>query len=201
MDDRNTNTKERILSATIDLYGVKGDITVREICDKAGVNVASISYYFGSKDKLLIEVEKHYSSLLLDIQRKIIMDESRAPKDKLKDWAEALMKFVLEYPALIMLVANLVLQDQSYSPEIIDKFLGSVETKENIQRTLHSLTDIGDEEMLNFKYMQLFSGVIGPIIFQVIPNIRDTDRVFIDLRDERERARYIEDLVETILNG
>ena len=32
MDDKNLNTKEKILSATIELYGRKGDITVREIC-------------------------------------------------------------------------------------------------------------------------------------------------------------------------
>ncbi len=44
------------------------------------------------------------------------------------------MKFVLDYPALIMLVTNLVLEDQSYNPEIIDKFLGNVESKENIQK-------------------------------------------------------------------
>ncbi|NLJ78654.1 MAG: TetR/AcrR family transcriptional regulator [Tissierellia bacterium] len=201
MDDRNINTKERILSATIELYGAKGDITVREICDKAGVNIASINYYFGSKDNLLKEVEKHYSMLLFDMQKDIIMDELRPSKEKLIDWAEALMQFVLEYPALIMLVANLVLQDQSYSPEIIDKFLGSVETKENIQRTIYSLSDIEDREILDFKYMQLFSGVIGPIIFQMIPSIRDTDRVFIDLGDVGERGRYIDDLVETILKG
>mgnify|MGYP001054979862 FL=1 len=201
MDDRNINTKERILSATIELYGAKGDITVREICDKAGVNIASINYYFGSKDNLLKEVEKHYSMLLFDMQKDIIMDELRPSKEKLIDWAEALMQFVLEYPALIMLVANLVLQDQSYSPEIIDKFLGSVETKENIQRTIYSLSDIEDREILDFKYMQLFSGVIGPIIFQMIPSIRDKDRVFIDLGDVGERGRYIDDLVETILKG
>jgi hypothetical protein len=144
-------------------------------------------------------VEKHYSRLLFNIQNEIIIDEKKAPREKLIDWADALMKFVLEYPALIMLVTNLVLEDQNYNPEIIDKFLGNVESKENIQNIIYSLTNIDDEETLNFKYMQLFSGVIGPIIFQMIPNIKDTNKVFINLNNEEERKRYIENLVDTIL--
>ena len=199
MEDKNINTKEKILSTTIELYGIKGDITVREICEKAGVNVASINYYFGSKDNLLKEVEKHYSRLLFNIQNEIIMDKSKEPRRKLIDWANALMKFVLDYPALIMLVTNLVLQDESYNPEIINKFLASKESKENIQKIIYSITKIDNKEILNFKYMQLFSGVIGPIVFQMIPNIKDTNKVFIDLNNEEERKKYIENLVDTIV--
>jgi AcrR family transcriptional regulator len=199
MEEKNINTKEKILSTTIELYGIKGDITVREICKKAGVNVASINYHFGSKDNLLKEVEKHYSRLLFNIQNEIIQDDIKEPRQKLMDWANVLMEFVLEYPALIMLVTNLVLQDQSYNPEIIDKFIGNIESKENIQKIIYSITKIDDEEILNFKYMQLFSGVIGPIIFQMIPNIKDTYKVFMDLNNEEERKRYIESLVETIV--
>lgn len=199
MDDKNINTKEKILGATIKLYGTKGDITVREICNKAEVNLASISYHFGSKENLLIEVEKHYSRLLFNIQNEIIIDGTRDSRQKLKDWANTLMIFILEYPALIMLVTNLLIQDEGYNPEIITNLLANMELKKSIQDIITSLIDIEDEEILNFKYMQLFSGVMGPIIFQMLSNIQDTNRPFVDLKDEGERKRYIENLVDTVL--
>jgi AcrR family transcriptional regulator len=51
------NSKERVLSATIGLLQKKAmdEITIREIAVLAGVNVASINYYFGSKEILFTE--------------------------------------------------------------------------------------------------------------------------------------------------
>jgi AcrR family transcriptional regulator len=50
-------TKERILSATTDLLHQKAmsDISIREIAAIAAVNIASINYYFSSKERLFSE--------------------------------------------------------------------------------------------------------------------------------------------------
>ena len=200
MKYKNLNTREKILSATIELFGSKSDMTIREICHKAGVNIASINYHFGSKDKLLREVEKHYSMLLYSMQSEIIANPNLDPKDKLINWANGLMEFMFEYPALMTLVANLLLQDESYNPEIINKFFRNIEVKENIQNIIASITNINNVEILNYKYIQLFSGILGPIIFQVLPNVSGINSIFIDLNNYDERIKYIENLVNSILN-
>src|SRR5690554_8227300 len=107
MDNKYTTTQEKILSAAIELFGSKGDMTTREIAKKAKVNVAAINYHFHSKDNLMKAVEKHFSNILYKMQNEIINNPSTNPKDKLTIWANNLMKFMFQCPALIPLVTNL----------------------------------------------------------------------------------------------
>lgn len=55
-------TKARLLAAGRRVFAEHGlqNATVREICDLAGANVASISYHYGSKEKLYVAVLQDY---------------------------------------------------------------------------------------------------------------------------------------------
>jgi AcrR family transcriptional regulator len=54
------NTKEKILLTAGPMFAQSGyqAVTVRDICDQAGVNLASVNYYFGDKEHLYIEAVK-----------------------------------------------------------------------------------------------------------------------------------------------
>lgn len=54
------STKQRILAAAGPIFAEKGyrAATIRDICDAADVNLASINYYFGDKQKLYVETVK-----------------------------------------------------------------------------------------------------------------------------------------------
>ena len=53
--------RQRLLLAAEALFARKGydGATVREICDRAGMNVAAINYHFGDKEQLYIETVRH----------------------------------------------------------------------------------------------------------------------------------------------
>lgn len=63
--EKGEKTKRKVIDAAVSLFNVKGysGTSIRSIADKAGVNVALISYYFGNKQGLL---EKLMSGFLED---------------------------------------------------------------------------------------------------------------------------------------
>jgi AcrR family transcriptional regulator len=79
-----SDKSEHILNVAEELFAEKGfdGTSVRDIAQRAGVNLAMISYYFGSKEKLLeslIEVRAGYAYGILDELNK---DETLSPWDK-----------------------------------------------------------------------------------------------------------------------
>src|ERR1700743_2533747 len=77
--------REHILVIAERLFGEKGfdGTSVRDIAQSAGVNLAMISYYFGSKEKLLealVTARFEYSYGILEELNK---DQSLSPWDKI----------------------------------------------------------------------------------------------------------------------
>lgn len=58
MREFNDLTRDRVLRSALEIFAERGfkEATVREICAKAGVNIASVNYYFRSKEALYAEV-------------------------------------------------------------------------------------------------------------------------------------------------
>ena len=53
MEKQGKDIKDVIVKTTKILLMEKGNATIKEIADKAYVNVAAINYHFGSKDNLI----------------------------------------------------------------------------------------------------------------------------------------------------
>ncbi len=81
------DTRTRILDAAFHCLATKGyaALSVREIARDAGVNHALISYYFGTKDRLVIEVLDEANRQLLRRQRAMYA----APGRFADKWAQA----------------------------------------------------------------------------------------------------------------
>ncbi|HTN07041.1 MAG TPA: TetR family transcriptional regulator [Agriterribacter sp.] len=75
-----------ILDAAEQLFAEKGfeGTSVRDIAGQAGVNLAMISYYFGSKEKLLVALIAHRSSYTHGILEEINKDDQLSPWDKVE---------------------------------------------------------------------------------------------------------------------
>lgn len=79
------NKRETILESAIKLFGTKGfeGTSVRDIAADAQVNVAMISYYFGSKEKLFENAVEYRASFLKGIFSELVNNKSLTPIEKI----------------------------------------------------------------------------------------------------------------------
>lgn len=82
------DTRARLLNAAGPVFAEKGyqAATVRDICQEAGVNLASVNYYFGDKERLYIETVKQAHQLRADQVQLPDWPPGTAPESKLHDF-------------------------------------------------------------------------------------------------------------------
>lgn len=99
-----TDKKQHILDTAEALFSKNGfDATsTREIAETAGVNVAMISYYFGSKENLLFAIIERFSQ---EIRTRIkhAYDSEVHPNERMKKITRAYLDFSFEHPDPIMI--------------------------------------------------------------------------------------------------
>ena len=97
-ENEHTKTRERILTIACEVFAKRGfrKTTVRDICQQAGVNVASVNYYFSSKEKLYEEVCKYACGISSDdADVRFKFNTSGKPEDQLKSFVQALLVNIL----------------------------------------------------------------------------------------------------------
>lgn len=87
------DTKTRLLQAAGPIFADKGfqGATVREICERAGVNVASINYYFGDKERLYIETVKEARRIKAEPAPFPEWSADVTPETKLREFIQTLL--------------------------------------------------------------------------------------------------------------
>lgn len=111
--------KKHILDSAEKLFAVKGfeAATVREIADEAGVNLAMISYYFGSKEKMMESLfQERMINTKLKVQQ-LLSNEHISPFGKVEIMLDDYIKKVLENEAFYKIL--LCEQVMKKNPEII----------------------------------------------------------------------------------
>lgn len=87
----------QIIEAAEQLFAEQGfgNTSVRQIADKAGVNLAMINYYFGSKEKLMHALVELRTSHIGSTLESLVQDDSLTPFQKLNIIiAEHVQRFV-----------------------------------------------------------------------------------------------------------
>ena len=154
--------KEKIIKSTVELIksvGIDG-LSVRKIAELADVNVASINYHFGSKDKLVNEILK--ASLFEFRGTFNILDNAEiSPLKRLR-------QFLLDY--LFLLKAHPELFKIVLSPEkLFDSHLEYVEFLkyqgfDKLTKTVLEIVGYSNKDKVNIIVRQMFASIFFPVI-------------------------------------
>lgn len=92
--DEQDPTRDRILQAALEIFAERGfkPATVRDICARAGVNVASVNYYYRSKEALYREALVYsFKEADRKYPQMAFADASLSPEDRLQLFIRTLL--------------------------------------------------------------------------------------------------------------
>jgi len=113
-------TVGRIIEAAIPLFAMRGftGVSVKELAEAAGVNIALISYYFGGKENLYAFIlEKQMGILREEIE--VIRQQENTPLEKIERFIQAVVTIHKKNPHLDRLFYNEITNPTKYFVAIV----------------------------------------------------------------------------------
>ncbi len=183
------NSRDRILAVTVEMLLEKtsNEIRTREIAEKAGVNIASIHYYFNSKENLIniaiekVTIEGH------DVWVSENIDFENSSKADLISYIKCILSYSFQY--------------KSFATTRISNMLNSSSANVNQMKIYSTLFNIikcvdktSDNQMLRGKVSLIYA-----LLTSLSGSVEETNE-FLETRleDEKSLDNYISNLIELL---
>src|SRR5713226_2736765 len=92
-------TEKRLLEAAGEIFAEYGyrATTVRQICEKAGANIAAVNYHFGDKEGLYMAVLRHvYKAHAEKYPPNLGLSPGATPEQKLRTYIQSLLRRIFD---------------------------------------------------------------------------------------------------------
>jgi AcrR family transcriptional regulator len=183
------STEERIKDAARMIFTKKGFLatTIRDIATEADINVASVNYYFRSKEKLFAFIMEETIQKLFNKIEPVLNDENTSLFEKIEISVGYYIDQVLENPDFPFFMVNEVMAGSTKLPVISNiKLL----VNSHFAKQLRALETDGK---INFHPMNLVWNISGMIMFpfltrpQLLQNGYFNSNEFHQLMQERKK--------------
>ncbi len=148
------STKDKVLKAALKVFSENGykETTVRMISEKAGVNIASVNYYFGDKEQLYLEVVRYWAKeAFKDFPSDDLTDPELAPEKKIESFIYSTLISLLGKDGKGTGFGRLMALEASVSPSDVVHQVVSETIKaptDLLRKAVSDLSGITDEERL-----------------------------------------------------
>lgn len=180
--------EEKILDRALYLFGKNGSLNVpiRAIAKEADVNVSAINYYFGSKDKMVKNVQAFYIENLVLAYSKLD-NEELSDEEKLILCANEIMEYTLRYPGVLVMLKEATNSDKD--EEMAKKIMDVTQSmNENLNTVLKRVIKTS-ENKFTYAKMIFLSSIVYPTSDD---NTEDLKNELISDKEKRiDYIRYI----------
>lgn len=188
--------RQKILEATIICLEKDGlaAVTTRSIASQAGMNVAAINYYFGSKDNLLeLALEQTIQEAFVNNLKEFWEDPAYDEQKALREFLVFTFSSIFRFPNLSRVHLHGPLLNNDYSGIFPGRFTAFL--KELLEKNRNILPP--DEEAAQFSLIQMFSAFFLP---GLLPGLFQ-DFLQEDLGAAQVQERFIDFLLSRYLTG
>lgn len=184
-DGASAPTRERILSAALEIAGKEGfrALTTRRVAERAGVRLGLIHYHFGSKAALAAETEEAFLREIVSRIRAVEADGRMDEEEAMVLALAGILDAALSRPGIL----EGIFRDEARYRPLADRLLAFMARRLGPDRQC----------LARERGLRLLASVISPFLLTKIPG-----EVFgLDLRLPEARASYVRGAVAEALAG
>ncbi len=185
------SVKKKIILATISNIEKGGinSVTTRKVAKEAGVNIASINYYFGSKKELLRSIMGQTLNHFLQDIEIILAQEDLSSYSLFKVFLTFILNGSLQYPNMMKALLNNNLYNAGYSEKFFQQLKPVIVKAENL---IMQSSNNKDLRKAKASLMQMVNTVLTPGITLSIQK-----KLFgLNLSRQEDLLFYIEELLQ-----
>ncbi len=121
------STDQKIIDAAIPLFAKKGfaGVSVKELAEAAGVNIALISYYFGGKENLYMTIMKMEFELLSNLIDRV-SSESCSPVERIKIFTREIIILHKKNPDIEILIYSEIMNPTACYESVVKQGIDQV---------------------------------------------------------------------------
>lgn len=178
-------TREKLLQAAGPIFAAKGfkSATVREICAAAKVNLASVNYYFGDKDRLYIETVKRAHQRRVAEAPQMEFPSNASAADRLRTFIRILLERMLvsrsrSWETQILMAE--ILNPTAACKELVEKYF-----RPQLEILMDVLAPMLPPDLPDYRRQQAAFSVVGQCLYY-----RVADSVVSNLISDAERQMH-----------
>jgi len=191
MVEQKPSVREKIILATIEGIEEQGiqSLTVRDIAQRADVNIAAINYHFGSKDNLMeIALHQTIDEAFVNMITEELGQKDRDPASALCGFFTALLSGLRQFPGLTR--AHL------YGPLMENDFRGVFPVRfKTFITNLHQKCREFFREMPDKEIQLVLMEILSAVIFPGLTSGLFEEYTGIDFDDPEAQKNYVTHLV------